>query len=117
MPGGQGKGVRASGVKPIGRRRPARHSVITWPVIVLSCQSNQAEAMTTATTSTIWSTAEAALRKVLLTNTEFSVITGLIGLIFGGLAAHGLGIDQMWLIQLLSAGLRNLDVGPLRPCG
>ncbi len=61
--------------------------------------------MTTTTTSSTRSTAESTLRKVLLINTELSVTTGLIGLIFGGPVADALGVEQVWLIRLLGAGL------------
>ena len=49
--------------------------------------------------------AESALRKVLLANTEFSIATGLACLILGGPVADVLGVDQVWLIRLLGAGL------------
>jgi hypothetical protein len=80
--------------------------MMTWQVIAFSCRAGQAEHMTTTTTaSTIQSRAEATLRKALLANTGFSVVTGLIGLIFGGPVADALGVDQVWLIRLLSVGL------------
>jgi len=60
--------------------------------------------MTTTTTS-LGSTAEAKLRSVLVTNTALSVTTGLTGLLLGGPVADALGVDQVWLIRLLGAGL------------
>lgn len=56
-------------------------------------------------TTTTAATAESNLRKVLLVNTELSVVTGLAGLIFGGPVADALGVDQVWLVRLLGAGL------------
>ena len=56
-------------------------------------------------TATPQSNAESTLRKVLLANTEFSIATGLAGLIFGVPVADALGVDQVWLIRLLGAGL------------
>lgn len=59
----------------------------------------------TTTTAAIGSPAETKLRSVLLTNTALSVTTGLIGLAFGTPAADALGVDQVWLVRLLGAGL------------
>lgn len=85
--------------------------MMTPQVIAFSCRAGQAEHMTTTTiASTIPSTAEATLRKTLVANTGFSVVTGLIGLIFGGPVADALGVDQVWLIRLLSAGLLGFAI-------
>ena len=61
--------------------------------------------MTTTEAALKTSNAESTLRKVLLANTEFSVTTGLAGLIFGGPVADALGVEQVWLIRMLGAGL------------
>lgn len=45
------------------------------------------------------------LRKVLLLNTEFSLLTGTAGLAAGGPIADFLDVDQVWLVRLLGAGL------------
>ena len=92
-------------IRPSRGPGPGWHRVMTWQVIAFSCQAGQAEHMTPTTASTIPSTAEVILRKALLANTGFSVVTGLIGLIFDGPVADALGVDQVWLIRLLSAGL------------
>ncbi len=60
--------------------------------------------MTMTQTATTHS-AESTLRKVLLANAEFSILTGLAALLFGGPIADTLGVDQAWLIRLLGAGL------------
>jgi|GEM_PF-1512801 len=49
--------------------------------------------------------AELNLRKVLQVNGALSTTTGLAGLIFGGAVADLLGVDQVWMIRLLGAGL------------
>ncbi len=56
-------------------------------------------------TTTQRTTAESTLRKTLLINTELSAATGTAGLAFGGPVADMLGVDQVWLIRLLGAGL------------
>ena len=76
---------------------------MTWQVIASSCVLRHAGGMTTTTITQ--SNAESTLRKVLLANTEFSLATGLAGLVFGGPVADALGVDQVWLIRLLGAGL------------
>jgi hypothetical protein len=69
-----------------------------------------AEFMTTMQAPPETSNAESTLRKVLLANTELSVTTGLAGLIFGGPVAEALGVDQVWLIRMLGAGLLGFAV-------
>ena len=59
----------------------------------------------TTTTIAPTGTAESTLRKVLLANTEFSILTGLAALIFGGPIADFLDVDQVWLIRLIGGGL------------
>ena len=56
------------------------------------------------------SNAESTLRKVLLANSEFSVLTGLASLIFGGRIADFLEVEQAWLIRLIGAGLLGFAV-------
>jgi len=45
------------------------------------------------------------LRNVLRVNTELSLVTGIAGLAAGGPVANLLGVEQVWLIRLLGAGL------------
>lgn len=61
--------------------------------------------MATTTTTSLGSTAEAKLRSVMMANTALSVTTGLTGLLLGGPVADAFGIDQVWLIRMLGAGL------------
>lgn len=77
---------------------------MTWEVIAVVHEAGHAEIMTATQTRTVRS-AESTLRKVLLANTEFSIATGLAGLIFGAPIAETLGVDQVWLIRLLGTGL------------
>jgi len=51
------------------------------------------------------------LRNVLRLNTELSIVTGLAGLAAGGPVANMLGVDQVWLIRLLGAGLLAFALG------
>ena len=61
--------------------------------------------MTTTSTASLASTAESTLRQVLRINTGLSVATGMIGLVLAGPAADVLGVEQVWLVRLLGAGL------------
>ena len=45
------------------------------------------------------------LRTVLRLNAAFSTVTGVVALVAGGPVADLLGVDQVWLIRLLGAGL------------
>ncbi len=45
------------------------------------------------------------LRNLLRLNSEFSIVTGAVGLIAAGPVAEFLGVDQVWIIRLLGAGL------------
>ena len=83
---------------------------MTWEVIATLRLRRHAEFMTTMQALPETSNAEATLRKVLLANTEFSVMTGLAGLVFGGPVAGALGVDQVWLIRMLGAGLVGFAV-------
>lgn len=56
-------------------------------------------------TSTRSATGESVLRKVLQLNAALSSTTGLAGLAFGGAVADLLGVDRVWLIRVLGAGL------------
>lgn len=78
-------------------------SAMTKQVIAFSCLARHAEFMTMTVATE--SHAESTLRKVMMANTGFSVTTGLVGLILGGPTADTLGVDQVWLIRLLGAGL------------
>jgi len=51
------------------------------------------------------------LRTVLRANAGFSTVTGLAGLILGGPIAEMFGVDQVWLIRLLGAGLLFFAAG------
>lgn len=59
--------------------------------------------MTTTTTPTTTTTKR--LRQALMFNAEFSAISGIAALVAGSPIANLLGIEQVWLIRLLGAGL------------
>jgi hypothetical protein len=83
---------------------------MTWEVIAMPRLRRHAEFMTTTQAPLKASNAESTLRKVLLANTELSVTTGLAGLIFAGPVAEALGVEQVWLIRMLGAGLLGFAV-------
>ena len=45
------------------------------------------------------------LRNLLRLNSEFSLVTGAFGLLAAGPVAEFLGVDQVWIVRLLGAGL------------
>lgn len=60
---------------------------------------------TTTTSTTSATTSTTRLRRALMFNAEFSAISGIAALVAGSPIATLLGVEQVWLIRLLGAGL------------
>lgn len=89
---------------------------MTWWVIARGHDLLHDGGMTTThvpitTTTTTTGSAERNLRRTLLVNTTLSVLTGAAALVAGGPVADLLGVDQVWLIRLLGAGLLAFAAG------